>query len=389
MTYRLAILTSHPIQYNAPAFAELAKQPELDVHVFYCWEGPTKTIDPEFGHTVAWDVPLLQGYNYTFVPNVSGDPGTHHFTGLNNPEMITEIQSWRPDVLLVYGWSFLTHLQVMRAFKRKVPVLFRGDSTLLGKRSVPMRFARRAFLRWVFRHVDTALYVGEHNRQYYLEMGLSESQLIWAPHAVDNERFQTAERDDQSRATDWRRKLGITDDDVVFLFAGKLIPRKDPWTLLRAFLQLPQPQRGSRPHMVFVGEGELRQHLEEACRGRSEIHFLGFQNQSAMSTIYRLGDAIVLPSLVDTWGLAVNEAMACGRPAIVSDLVGCGPDLIVQGKTGEVFPHEDERALASVLTRAWKSADELHRMGDDAREFINGWSIPAYVKILTEVATSR
>ena len=117
MPRRLAILSSHPIQYNAPAFAALASDPALEVHVFYSWEGPSRSVDPEFGHVVEWDIPLLDGYDHTFVRNKSKDPGTHHFRGLDNPEMVEQIREWNPDALLIYGWSFLTHLRVMRAFK--------------------------------------------------------------------------------------------------------------------------------------------------------------------------------------------------------------------------------------------------------------------------------
>ena len=70
VTTRLAIVSTHPIQYNAPAFRSLASNPDLEVHVFYEWEGPG-TLDPEFGQAVKWDVPLLDGYDHTFVPNAA------------------------------------------------------------------------------------------------------------------------------------------------------------------------------------------------------------------------------------------------------------------------------------------------------------------------------
>ena len=385
MSCRLAIVSSHPIQYNAPAFAALASDPALEVHVFYSWEGPSRSVDPEFGHVVEWDIPLLDGYDHTFVRNKSKDPGTHHFRGLDNPEMVEQIREWNPDALLIYGWSFLTHLRVMRAFKGKVPILFRGDSTLLGDRSAVTKFARRRFLRWVFRHVDIALYVGKHNRDYYIEMGMSESQLIWAPHAIDRERFTRDELEDESRAGEWRRQLGINDDDVAFVFAGKLIPRKDPWTLLNAFLEL---RSNGGAHLIFVGEGELRSELENASRGRTNIHFVGFQNQSAMSRVYRLGNVLVLPSLIDTWGLAVNEAMTCSRAAIVSDLAGCAPDLVLNGKTGGVFAHKDVKALAGLLSQVCNDRESWRQMGIAARDLIEHWSIPIYAGIVREAVMS-
>ncbi|MEO7684103.1 MAG: glycosyltransferase, partial [Gemmatimonadaceae bacterium] len=192
MTARLGIVSSHPIQYNAPAFRALAANPDLDVHVFYGWEGPGSTIDPEFGRAVEWDIPLLDGYSHTFVPNVARDPGSHRFRGIDNPTLVGQIRAWHPDVLLIYGWAFASHLRVLRTFHGKVPILFRGDSTLLDERSLWRSAARRALLRWVYAHVDTALYTGQLNRAYFRAHGIRDDQLVWAPHAIDNDRFASA-----------------------------------------------------------------------------------------------------------------------------------------------------------------------------------------------------
>jgi glycosyltransferase involved in cell wall biosynthesis len=383
---RLAIVSSHPIQYNAPAFRTLASDPRLAIKVFYGWEGPGRSVDPEFGHPVQWDIPLLEGYEHVFVRNVSRDPGTHRFGGLKNPGMVGDIENWKPDVILVYGWSFDSHLRVMRAFKGTVPILFRGDSTLLGDRSATKRFARRAFLRWVFDRVDLALYVGKRNKEYYLEMGLDESQLVWAPHAVDNDRFEDEAGVNEAAAAALRPKLGIDRNDIVFLFAGKLIKRKDPFTLLNAFMRLNRAQMSRRAHLVFAGEGELRTELEAAARGRDDIHFLGFQNQSVMPVVYRLGDVMVLPSLIDTWGLAVNESMACSRPVIVSDLVGCAPDLVCGEEVGEVFPNSDTERLANILRAMATEPERIREMGAAARRLIDSWSIRAYADTVSEAA---
>ena len=198
MTTRLAILSSHPIQYNAPAFRALAANRDLDVHVFYGWEGPGSSIDPEFGRAVEWDIPLLDGYTYTFVPNAARDPGSHRFRGIDSLALVGKIRDWNPDVLLVYGWAFASHLRALRAFHGRIPILFRGDSTLLDERSAWRKGARSVLLRWVYSHVDVALYAGKLNRAYFRAHGMREAQLVWAPHAVDNDRF--ADRDGSKRA---------------------------------------------------------------------------------------------------------------------------------------------------------------------------------------------
>jgi glycosyltransferase involved in cell wall biosynthesis len=386
---RLAILSSHPIQYNAPAFRSLAATPDLDVHVFYGWEGPGLTGDPEFGRKVDWDIPLLDGYEHTFVPNTARDSGSHRFRGIDSPQISDLISAWAPDVLLVYGWAFASHLKAMRAFRGKVPIMFRGDSTLLDE-SDPLRtLARRLFLRWVYSHVNMALYPGTRNRDYLRAHGMREEQLVWAPHAVDNSRFAEAAKAREIEATEWRRQLGISDGSAVFLFSAKLIPRKDPATLLQAFIRLRSLVPEPPAHLVFVGDGELSAELKAEAAGRPDVHFLGFHNQTIMPVLYRIGDVVVLPSRYgETWGLAINEAMACGRPAIVSDKVGCGADLVTPGRTGLVFEHGNAAGLCDVMTELLRDSERRKAMGADAMTLIGRWSISAYARTVADVARS-
>ena len=388
MATRLAILSTHPIQYNAPAFCHLAARTDLDVHVFYEWTGPAGSIDPEFGRRVEWDVPLLDGYEFTFLPNAARNPGSHHFRGIDNPTVVETLRRWMPDSLLIYGWAFSSHLRVLRALHRETNVIFRGDSTLLDNHRFDRRLARRALLKWVYRHIDTALYAGTLNYRYFREHGVREDRLVWAPHAVDNDRFAADSDSREIEAQVFRRTLGIHDDDVVFMLPSKLVPGKDPWTLLRAFVELRRSARDRAGHLVFVGDGELANALRAEAAGRHDVHFLGFQNQSRMPVVYRMADVVVLPSLSETWGLSINECMACGRPAIVSDRVGCGVDLIRAGQTGFVFEHGDPVSLKRAMTKFVEQDQLAGEMGRTAYRLIQDWSIDAYARSVAKTALS-
>ena len=372
---RLAVVTTHPIQYYAPLFRRLAERGEVGLHVFYGWRGAagTAALDRGFGASFAWDVPLLDGYEHTFVENVADDPGTHHFRGIDTPGLVPAVEAWGADAVMVVGWSYTAHLQALRAFSGRIPVLFRGDSTLLdeqpGLKGRARSLARRLALRWVYGHIDHALYVGQHNRAYFRAHGLAESQLSWAPHAIDNDRFAEPGGDPEAEARDWRRSLGIADDERAAVFVGKLEPVKAPGVLLDAFLS----GRSGLDHLVFCGTGPLEDELTTAASGRPDVHFVGFQNQSRMPVAYRLGDVLALPSWSETWGLAVNEAMACGRPVVVSDRVGCAPDL-VRTDAGRVVPAGDAAALAAALA-AVSSPGAAEQMGEAARTVIGGWTL--------------
>ena len=378
---RLAVLSTHPIQYYAPVFRLLAAQEGVALKVFYGWKGATeRAVDPGFGTTVTWDIPLLGGYEHEFVPNAAREPGTHHFGGIDLPELHDRIAAWRPEALLVMGWCWRAHLAALRHFHGRLPILFRGDSTLLDESGGLRMLARRRWLRWVYRHVDVALHVGTRNRDYYQAHGLKPGQLVFAPHAIDNQRFRQNSGEMEAKAASWRGSAGINPDQVVFLFAGKLEPKKAPDLLLKTSNEV-QFSGPRRPAVVFCGSGVLEGSLRQ--NAGPDAHFLGFRNQTEMPWVYRVGDVVVLPSRGpgETWGLALNEAMACGRAVIASDKVGAAVDLIEPGRNGWVFPSGQSTALATVLKEAAAAGRTvLAGMGRRSLEIISAWSLERQVK---------
>ena len=339
MSLRIGFLVSHPIQYYAPIFRALAER--CDLTVFFAHrqtgEGQAKS---GFGVAFDWDVDLLAGYRSTFLTNVARQPSTDHFSGCDTPEIAQEIERGRFDAFVVPGWGLRCYLQAVRACRRaRVPVLVRGDSQLPGQRSAAVRLAKALLYRRMMRRFDGYLYVGQRSREYFEHYGAPKSRLFFAPHCIDNQAFAHQR---SVRAPDRRRRL---------LFAGKLIERKRPIDLVRAAALL--QSRGAKIELAFAGSGELEPELRRAtdAAGLPAV-FHGFVNQSALPATYAAADLLALPSDArETWGLVVNEGMACGLPAVVSDAVGCGPDLIEEGATGAVFPLGDIEGLAGALER--------------------------------------
>src|SRR4051794_34919717 len=104
MSKRLAIITTHPIQYYAPVFRLLAERKKIETMIFYTWgEQSQQKFDPGFNQTIQWDIPLLDGYPYTWVENISAEPGTHHYKGIVNPGLIQQVKDWKPDAVLIVG----------------------------------------------------------------------------------------------------------------------------------------------------------------------------------------------------------------------------------------------------------------------------------------------
>lgn len=371
---RLAIILSHPVQYYSPWFRWLRANTPLEFRVFYLWEfGVTAQRDPQFGTTFRWDMDLLAGYDSEFVPNESADPGTHHFNGLDNPTLTDRLAAWKPGAVLLFGYNWRAHQQALWwARRRGIPLLFRGDSHLLRRRS--LTFLRRLPLQLLYRQFAAITYVGAANRDYFATLGVPAHRLFFAPHSVNAEHFNPEDPATRAEAARLRRELGVTDKRVV-LFAGKFSEAKQPVELLAAFLSVAT----DRDALVFVGDGSEKARLMSLAAGRPAAHvrFLPFANQSEMPARYLLADIFALPSKghYETWGLAINEAMHLGVPCLVSDVVGCQRDLVTPGDTGWVFPSEDHSALAATLNAALRTpAEALHQLSDQARARVAGYT---------------
>jgi glycosyltransferase involved in cell wall biosynthesis len=370
---RLAVVTTHPIQYYAPWFRHLASGVGLDVRVYYLWDfGVTDRVDPGFGQAVRWDVPLLEGYAHEFVPNRSRRPGTHAFWGIDNPELPARLRSFGPAAVLCLGYNFATFARLLWRWDRaRSPLLLRGDSHRLEPRRGMRAWVKRQVLTAVFRRFGAFLYVGSANRAYLRLHGVPQAKLFFSPHAVDNDRFLKAAPAARAEAGGWKERLGIPRGSRVVLFVGKLEPKKRPLDLLAAFVRAAVPDTA----LLFVGAGELEGPLRREAAGVPRVYFAGFQNQSQMPRVYAAADVLVLPSTSgETWGLCVNEAMCLGKAAVVSSHVGCGPDLVEPGVTGLVFPMGDVEALAGCLRQAFAEADMPARLGAAARERVGSYS---------------
>jgi len=359
---RLAFIASHPVQYVAPLYQRLAKRDDLAVKVFFTWHAAERAVaDHGFGQPVAWDISLTEGYDFETVANVAADPGTHHFFGLRNPALVDRVTAWQPDAVVVNGWAWFSHLQALAALHRRgVRTLFRGDSHLLdGAPAGPRGWFKQAVLRRVFAWPDGFLVVGSANRAYYEAFGVAPARLHPCPHSIDVARFAAPADELERRAAEWRAQLGIAPAQRVVLFAGKFERKKRPVELMRAV------QRRANPDivLVLVGGGELQAEIDAvAAAAPARFRVIPFQNQSRMPVVYRLGDLFVLPSgHGETWGLAVNEALACGRPVLVSDRVGCAAD-VIDADCGDVFRWDDLDGLADVMNRLVQDSSRLAAM---------------------------
>jgi glycosyltransferase involved in cell wall biosynthesis len=384
MRYRLAFLATHPIQYHAPLFRKMAAHPEIDLTVYFCSRtGVEERLDPGFGRVIKWDLPLLQGYRHRFLTNLLGDELS--WQGLVNPAIIREICSREFDALCIHGWAYPTALLAFAAGRlRGVPVLFRAETNFrcYGLNGWGRRL-QYFLLKQILRRAAGFLAIGTLNEAFYVGAGISRERLFRAPYAVDNDFFQGQAGAWRPQKEALKEKHGLSPGTPIILFCGKLLPAKDPFTLLQAFRQVRQQTPCS---LVLVGDGRLQEEMKAAVEqsGTPDVRFAGFRNQTELPEFYALADIMVLPSAFEPWGLVVNEAMCFALPIIISDQVGCGPDLVREGENGLVFPAGDAVGLASGLMQLVTDPGLRSRWGQRSLELIRTWNYDADVRGLLE-----
>jgi len=345
--YRVLLVSSQPIQ-NAASLRLMARHPKLDILVAYCSLPEAKTLhatsvqqSPEFLTQAAFDIPLLEGYPWSYVPNLSPLPNLTKAYGLINPGLVKLVSNF--DCCVVYGHAYVSFWLVIAAAKiSRKPLLLTTDATYFetpegGNWKKPFK---KRFLPYLYNQVaDMVLVPSTASKLFIHSLGVSEDRIVITPYVVDNDYIaEVALRSDRSSL---RAEWQIPED-------AKFIPRKRPQDAIRAFATANIPNS----YLVMVGEGPLGDSLRyevEQLGIKDKVKFLGMVKYSYLPEVYAASDLLVFCSEHEPYGLPVNEAMICGVPVVVSDRIGARYDLVESGKTGFVYPCGNVDALATIL----------------------------------------
>jgi glycosyltransferase involved in cell wall biosynthesis len=381
--YKVAVLISHVIQYHVPLFRALANRPEIDLTVYFCSDwGAREYVDPGFRKKFKWDIPLLEGYKYSFLSNWSLSKAPDRTFGVINPSIITDLLQHKFDAVIIHGYSLASYwLGYTGAWLSKTPVFFRGETVLRPNRLWWIRVAKNYFLSMLFRRTAAFLAIGSKSHEFYKAFGISDDRLFFTPYTVDNDFFMRESQKWKEDKDSLKISLSMPKGLPVILFVGKLIERKRPFDLLYAYEGIE-----NKAGLIFVGDGSLRPKLEQYVKEKrlSRVIFAGFKNQSELPKYYAMADIFVLPSSLEVSPLVINEAMCCGLPIVASNAIPSAIDFVKDGVNGYTYPCEDIDSLRSILHDLVINEEVRNSMGLQSQDIIKSWNISKAVEGILE-----
>ena len=326
----IAIISTHPIQYQVPLFKKLNSSTTC-VDVFYASKQnlSSKKKDLEFNVNFNWDIDLLTGYNQFFSTNQTNELDSWKLSFTNFEQLLN---NKKYDAILIFGWNNLLYWKsFFFAKKNKIPIILRVETNLNSEIGYIKKKLKFLILKILFKYIDHFLFIGKLNRRFYKYLNVPNKKLFPAPYFVDNDFFKKKIIINNPI----KKKLNLNNKKIC-LFAGKFIERKNPFEYLKLAKHF---NTISNIHFLMVGDGILKTKCINYIKNNqiNNVTILGFKNQSEMKQIYQFIDLLILPSNYETWGLVINEAMACNIPVIASDKVGASYDLIKNNLTGYTY----------------------------------------------------
>lgn len=339
------------------------------------------------------EYPWLTGNEQTRFTNITLFPGQSLEKVDQNllwPALQGALEKLNPDVIFYFGYS----LKIMRrmktwADKRNITSVLMSDSNRFDRtRYLPFEMLKRLFVS----RYDGAFVGGTSSSQYIQSLGIPASRITYGLDVIDTTFFEERSSENRSHIHEVRQRWNLP--DRYFLFVGRLIAEKNLPMLLAAYQKyvLAKEQAASPWDMVLCGggsqESELKQIIQNMPdRVREKIHLRGHINQPEIIDFFSCASCFVLPSVSESWGLVINEALSCGLPVIVSSKAGCARDLVIQGENGWVFDPENLDELVRLMD-CITDFDEPVRaaMGQKGRELISDWKLDRFTRGAIEIA---
>jgi len=378
MKRRLVILITHPIQYYVPLYRELAERQNIDVHVVFLSDAGAEAYhDEKFGRTFAWDIPMLQGYQYTVLRpgfNIS----ENHFISMHSKSLLRVLHAIKPNAIMLYGYaSRMNWVALNWAVKNSVRVLYGSDSNAKIPRVLWKLPVKHVVVSDFFEKVDVFLCSSEVNNQYLLKYGASVNKIVRFPFSIDYDRFS------RGAAVLGEKRL------YNFAWAGKFVPEKRPQDFVAAFKRIAS-STSFDVRASMIGDGEqfdMISNMLDSLQLNEKIELKGFINQMAMPKALQESEALVFTSEFEPYGLIATEAAAAGLALVVADGIGCVGDTVLArpGVNALIYPPGDVDALAGAMLQLLVNDKLRLDMQQASRSIAAEHDIPVAAAIMESV----
>jgi len=363
MIHRVAILTEIISPYRIPVFNALAKHEGIDLKVIFLAD-----TDPALRQWRVYKDEIR--FSYEVLPSRRFRAGNAHL--LLNAKLSTSLKKFSPESIICGGYNYVASWQaLMWARRRRVRFVLWSESNAHDARGQRMsvEFLKALFLK----RCDRFVVPGKSAFEYLCSLGSPAECIFTAPNAVDNTFFATLAEKVKSRAVAFRQEFGLPRRFI--LFVGRLVPEKGVFDLLQAYAKLESNLR-AEVGLVFAGDGVSREALSEHAKLISPgvVCFPGFAQREDLAGFYALAEVFILPTHSDTWGLVVNEAMACGVPIIVTNVAGCAADLVEDGWNGCIVPPANPARLSAAIDALLRQPEMTQEMSVCSSERIQAYS---------------
>lgn len=363
--YKVALLHNILAPYRVPLFEKLSQIPFINLKVFFLSESEKNR---------RWKVKKNFKFTYEVLPGISLNFKSEDlFSYWINPTIIYHLIGNKFDVVISSGWdSFTSQASFFTCKLLGKPFILWSESTINERNW--RRTVSLPLVKFMVRHSDAYIAIGTRAKKYFTYLRAKPQKIFIAYSTVDVEYFKNESNMLKEKRDKLKEKMGIKTNSVI-MYSGQLIERKGLFYLLQAYKELRKDYQDIS--LLIVGYGPQEERLKEVCKKENiqNVFFTGFIDYNNLPGCYVISDLFVLPSFEETWGLVINEAMACGLPIITTAKVGASADLVKEGINGYIIEEKNIAQLYEAMKKIVLNQSLQKKMGEQSRKIIENFGI--------------
>ncbi len=367
MSKKIKVTILHNIMtpYRYPLFKKISLDPNVNLTVLFMSKSAKNR---------RWKIVENNlGFKYRVLPKIEFNfQGKDLFTYLINYTYPFDFIKNMPDVVISAGWldfSSQAAFFLCKVFRKKFIIWSEStENEKSWRRSVTL-----PLVRTIVKYSDACIAVGTRSKEYLKLLGASESKIFVAYSTVNTSFFNQIGHVTKGEKEKLRKRIGLKTNNVI-LYVGQFIKRKGVDYLVDAYQEV--KKKFNDVSLLLVGYGSLKEDLEKRIDNQNinDVFFINHVEPKDMAKIYSLATLFILPSLEETWGLVINEAMAVGLPIVTTDKVGSSVDLVKPGYNGFIVPSADSKALKDSIYKIIKDDTLIKKMSGESKKIIKNFS---------------